>query len=496
MGGDKRDGAGVMRQPRPLLASPLLAACLPGLAGGVFCNSNQSAQYIRSFDRNSALDGADIAYYNMAGTVNLPAGLSFDLSNQTILQRATVRTLGNPVLGDRAYVSRNPVWVVPNMYAVYRRERWAVFTALQTIGATAVRRWPDGLPSLDLAGKRAAGYAGAPSRIIGADAYAAAIAAGADPARARAAGAAAGLDARPFPSASRLEGSSCFFAWRHGAAFRCGPRFAVALAGRLVWARQDISGGASGACTYNQQGHDLRNQAGVPVDVTLRALGYSGECSVNYYPAPGLVFTLAFEMATALRFRTRVRDGKDGDGRFTDGRRTHLDLPRTWRFGFGWQLTPELRASLGLNAYLEHGARMDMLDDPAAGIDSRSGYGNTWEGSAALEYRVAPRWLLSLGVNADRIGQRPRAILDTGLAGAHADYVSLGAGFRYQPADRLRFNAGVACTGFAHRLRNADAGDRALQSAYAAAGPGIHPLKEYDKRYLILALGVEYHLPS
>jgi hypothetical protein len=106
---------------------PAILACLPIRAGGVFCSSNQSAEYIPSFDRNSAIDDADIAYYNMPGTVFLRPGLSFNLSNQTILQRATVRTLGNPVLGDRTYVSHDPVWLVPNVYGVWRGGGRALF---------------------------------------------------------------------------------------------------------------------------------------------------------------------------------------------------------------------------------------------------------------------------------------------------------------------------------------------------------------------------------
>jgi len=472
-------------------------AWLPVHAGGVFYSSNQSAEYIRSFDRNSAIDAADIAYYNMAGTVNLRPGLSLDLSNQTILQWATVRTLGNPVLGDRNYESRNPSWFVPNLYAVYRKDRWAVFTTLETIGASAVRRWRDGLPNLDLAGKQAAGYGGAYSGLIGADAYAAALAAGASPAQAQAAQAAAGLDASNFPSSSWLKGTSWFLAWRHGCACRLSPRFALALAGRLVYARQDILGGANGACTYVQYGHDLRNQSPTLIDVSARAVGYSGELGFDLYPAPGLVLSLTFEMATGLRFRTAVNGGADGGGRFVDGQRAHLDLPRTWRFGLGWQLTPKLRASLGLDAYLEHSARMDLLDDPAAQIDSRRDYRNTCEQTAAVEYQAGPRWLLSLGVNVNQIGQRRSATLDISLPGAHANYLSLGTGFRYQASRRLRLNAGVACTGFAHRYQNADVeGDQALQARFKANGVAISPRKEYDKRYLILALGLEYHLPD
>jgi long-subunit fatty acid transport protein len=200
-------------------------------------------------------------------------------------------------------------------------------------------------------------------------------------------------------------------------------------------------------------------------------------------------------MGTPLCFRTAVRGGADGGGRFQDGQRSRLDLPRTWRLGAGWQFTPSLRGSLGLNAYLEHSARMDMLDDPAAGIDSRRDYRNTWEESAALEYRLDPRWLLSLGVNVNQIGQRRRATLDISLPGAHSDYLSLGTGFQCQVSDRLRLNAGVAGTGFVHRYQNADQGDQALQAAFAASGAAVSPRKEYDKRYLILAFGIDYHLP-
>jgi long-subunit fatty acid transport protein len=468
----------------------------PGHGGGVFYNSNLSAEYIRSFDRNSAIDDADCVAYNMAGTVRLRPGLSFNVSNQSILQRATVRTQGNPVLGDRTYTSRNPVWLVPNIYVAYRKGRWAVFTALETMGATAVRRWRDGLPSLDLAGKQAAGYGGAASGLIGADAYVAAASAGAGPAQAQAAEVAARLDPTPFPSSSWLKGSSRWMAWRHGAAYRFGPRLALAVAGRLVWACQDVTGGAAGASTYNQYGHDLRARSVTLVDVSSRAVGYSGEIGINLYPNPDLVLDLGFEMATALRFRTSVRGGADGAGRFVDGQEARLDLPRTWRLGLGWQLTPKLRASLGLNAYLEHAARMGLLDDPTDRIVARRDYRNTYEQAAALEYQLDPRWLLSVGVNVNQIGQRRSATLDISLPGAHNNYLSLGTGFRYQASDRLRFNLGVACTGFAHHYRNADVqGDQALQAGFQAQGVAISPAKAYDKRYLILAVGLDYHLP-
>lgn len=483
---------------RGLIASALaFAAVLPGHAGGVFINSNQSADYIRSFERNSALDGADIAYYNLAGTVRLRPGWTVNASNQILFQRATVRTLDNPVLGGRTYVSDNPIWVVPNVYAVYRQGDWAAFTSLQSIGATAVRHWPGGLPNLDLAAKRAAGYGGATSQLIGADAYAAVLAAGGTPEQAQAAATAAGLDPGPFPCRSWARGTCTFLAWRHGAAVRLTPWLSAGLAGRLVYARQDLRGEAVGTCTYNQAGHDRREEDHLPFDATNRALGYSGEAGVDLFPAEGWVVSLTYEMATGLGFRTTVRGGQDGGGRFVDGRRARLDLPQAWRLGLGWQVSPRWRLALGLNAYLEHRAAMDLLDDPDAGIVAHRDYRNTWEEAIALECRLDPRWLLSAGANVNQIGQARAATLDVSLPGAHADYLSFGAGFRYEPTDRWRFTAGVSWTGFARKLRWADRlGDQPLQERLAAAGVAAAPRKEYDKQYLIVAFGVEFHLPG
>jgi hypothetical protein len=472
----------------------LLGALHPLAAGGVFYNSNQSAEYLRTFERNSAVDGADLVYYNMAGAVRLPEGLTLNLSNQTIFQRATVATLGNPVLGDRTYRSTNPAWVVPNLYGAYRTGRVALFMGLETIGATAIRTWPSGLPNLDLLGRQRVGYGGAASMVMAGDAYAAALQAGRSPAQAQAAALAGGLDASTFEASSWLKGSSRFLAWRGGAACQVSPAWSLALALRVVAARQELAGQVDAQATYNQAGHDLRQQARLLLHRVDRATGGSGELSLNAYPAPGVVFSFTFEMATPLTFRTAVQDGQDGGGLIPDGKRARLDLPMALRSGLGWQATPRLRASLGVNAYLEQSADLSMLRDPANATDPARDYGNTFEEGLALEYRLTPAWLVSGGLNFNQIGQRRGATLDLSLPGAHEDYVSVGAGFRYALSRRFQVNVGLAHTRFRHPFEHADVlGDQALQARFADLGQAIQPRKRYDKRFVILALGLECH---
>ena len=477
-----------------LVTALVLGAQHLALAGGIFYNSNQSAEYLRTFDRNSALDNADIVYYNMAATPMLKRGWTFNLSNQMIFQKATVSTIENPVLGEKSYKSSNPALLVPNAYAAYKKDDWAMFLGLETIGATAMRAWNGGLPTLDLLGKQLAGYGQtSTSGVIGGDAYANAIAQGATPAQAQAAATTAGLSPQYFPSSSTLKGASYYLAFRAGGAIQFDPDFAMAMALRFVTARQDVVGSADGYCTYDQDNHDLVNHARAVIDASSQARGLSLEWGMDYRPMPGVVLTVTYEMATKLDFKTTVHDGKDGDGLFVNGSKARLDLPQTLRLGVGWQLSPTTRLSAGLNAYLESRADLAMLNNPPYGIQAAKAYRNTYEESVSLERQLNPKWLVSFGLNLNQIGQRRDATLDTSLPGAHANYLSEGAGCQYRYSERLKLNVGLGHTAFIHPYRNADAGDDQVQAAFAGQGSLVTPEKDYNKSYLILAVGLDYH---
>lgn len=480
---------------RGLLYSSLILGLMPpAAAGGIFYNSNQSAEYIRMFDRNSAIDNADIVYYNMAGTTRLKDGWTFNFSDQMIFQKATVRTIGNPAVGDKTYTSDNPVLIVPNFYLAYKKDTWAAFLGVETLGATAIREWKGGLPTLDLMGKQLAGYGQTEySQVIGADAIASALAGGATPTQAQAAGLAAGLGTAHFPSNSYLKGSSAYIAVRVGGAIQVNPKFSVAAAGRFVTSQQATVGSVDGYCTYNQFNHDLRTHNRLVIDKVDKATGFSAEFGFNYYPNDKAVLNLTYEMGTSLNFKTTVHDGKDGGGLFKDGAKAHLDLPQVVRLGFGYQLTPALRLSMGANAYLEKNVDFSALDNAQFGIKASEAYRNTYEESAAFEYQINPKWLVSFGVNLNQIGQRHESTMDISVPGAHANYMSEGVGFQYAATSRMKINVGLAHTAFQNKYKNADAGDRQLAASYASQGITISPTKEYNKEYYILAIGVDFH---
>jgi|GEM_PF-752294 hypothetical protein len=481
---------------RGILATSLVLCALPpALAGGIFQNSNESAEYIRTFDRNSAIDNADIVYYNMAGTPRLKDGWTFNASNQTLFQWATVDSINNPVVGDKHYKSDNPVWFLPNFYAAYKQNNWAGFLALQTIGATAIRSWTGGLPTLDLMGKQMAGYGSTTnSNIIAGNAYGQAISNGMSPAQAQQAAVAAGLSSQYYPSSSFVKGSSYYLALRGGGALQVNPSFAMAGAVRLVTSEMHSVASVQGACTYDQDGNNLTTQKQASADVLDKAVGASLEVGFDYDPTPQTVINFTYEMNTKLNFHRSVKDGQTLNGTFVDGQHNRLDLPQVVRIGLGYQATPAMRLSFGFNDYLENKVDYAMLNDPAFNINASEMYKNTVEEQAAIEYRVNAKWLLSFGVNFNQIGQTRAATVDTSVPGAHANYLSEGLGFEYSVSDRAKFNFALGHTGFQHVYQNADAGDQAIQAAYAAQGVSVSPTKEYNKEYIIVAIGVDYHL--
>ncbi|HPP94052.1 MAG TPA: hypothetical protein PKX79_01570 [Spirochaetota bacterium] len=416
------------------VAAMLLCAVSPLMAGGIFYNSNQSAEYFRTFARNAATDNADIVYYNMAGTVKMEDGLYVNASNQFFLQKATVETQNNLLLGEKTYTSDNPVFFCPNLYVLYKQSNWSIFTGLETIGATAIREWKDGLPTLDLLSLQSGGSGN-----------------------------------------SYLKGSSYYFAWRVGGAYQMNDLFSVAVAGRVVTSQQAVEGYIDTAYGKTE------------FDYTDKALGYSGEIGFDLFPMKNLVLSLTYEMATPLKFERNINDGKDMGGQFKDGEKKNLDLPQALRFGVSYNVTEAFRVEFNFDTYFEKYVNFNRLDDPVAGIDADDAYENTYAQGLAFEYKFNEMFLASIGFNLTQIGQKKSSTVDISIPGGHADYWSVGIGGQVTPIKDLKINMAVEYTGFQKTYSNSDFYDKQVYSL-----TGTMPSKKYNKEYINMAIGVEY----
>ena len=121
-----------------LFALGFMLPSTAAFAGSIDYLSNQSAEYLTTFNRNAATDAADAAVYNPAGLVFLPKdGLYVNASVQYIAQPYREHFTG-------VRYEQNEPAILPNLYAVYKKDILAAFLAVNVTGGCGRVKWTDG----------------------------------------------------------------------------------------------------------------------------------------------------------------------------------------------------------------------------------------------------------------------------------------------------------------------------------------------------------------
>ena len=74
-----------------MISALLLLFAIQVFGGGMVTNSNQSAEYMRTMNRNASLE-LDAVYFNPAAVAGFGDGMHLYVSNQTILQTRTIES--------------------------------------------------------------------------------------------------------------------------------------------------------------------------------------------------------------------------------------------------------------------------------------------------------------------------------------------------------------------------------------------------------------------
>jgi len=118
------------------------------MAGGIVTNTNQSAAYMRTLNRNASTD-VDAVYFNPAGLTRLEDGLHLSLSNQSIFQTKTV-TNSYQFLNTDEFVGDVKALLFPNFYLAYKTGKLAFSAGFEPIGGGGSANFEKGLPSFEL----------------------------------------------------------------------------------------------------------------------------------------------------------------------------------------------------------------------------------------------------------------------------------------------------------------------------------------------------------
>ncbi|HMM12408.1 MAG TPA: hypothetical protein PKE03_09980 [Bacteroidales bacterium] len=127
----------------------LLFSAMAGvvLAGGIVTNTNQSASFLRNPARGGLL-GIESAYYNPAGMTKLNDGFHLSLSNQFIFQDRKIKT-SLAGLNRNEFSGEVTVPLFPSVYAVFKKNKFAVSLGFNPIGGGGEAFYPNGLPSFE-----------------------------------------------------------------------------------------------------------------------------------------------------------------------------------------------------------------------------------------------------------------------------------------------------------------------------------------------------------
>ena len=134
----------------------LLAVFTAGNVNGQIDNlANLSPDYVRTGARNAATDAADAAVYNPAGLNQLEEGIHLSIGNQSLFRKPSHEYDLGLGEGRKKYTQDGADWLLPNIYAAWRKKNLAVYGGYYISGGGATANYTSGSINTDLIGMMA-----------------------------------------------------------------------------------------------------------------------------------------------------------------------------------------------------------------------------------------------------------------------------------------------------------------------------------------------------
>ena len=112
--------------------------------------SNLSAEWMRTSARNAATDATDIVVYNPAGLTTMENGLHINIGNQSLFRNPSHRYDFGMGEGEREFQQDGADAFLPNLYAAYKSNSWALFGGMFVSGGGATINYPNGSITTDM----------------------------------------------------------------------------------------------------------------------------------------------------------------------------------------------------------------------------------------------------------------------------------------------------------------------------------------------------------
>jgi len=326
---------------KSLVAAILVLCVVPMAFPTLVTNMNQSTLYLRLLSRNASTD-IDAVYYNPAGLIRMKDGWHISLYNQTVFQKKTVVN-EFPLLNNHSYDGKVNVPFYPDVFAVYKKGRFALSFGFGPSAGGGSADYSRGLPSFEQP------FSTLPALITG-----------------------LGLPTTKYSVDIAFKGSSVYYGFQLNVSCAVNDIVSAGIGVRYVSAVNTYEGSIKNVMI--NPAHPLLNPTAqmLPAVQVFTALGQPGYAalvsdkfvdakqtgsaftpllSLNIAPLEGLNIGLKYEFKTSLEM---VNDTtKDDTGLFPNGAKTHADIPGFLSLGVECAVLPQLRATVSYNLFFD-----------------------------------------------------------------------------------------------------------------------------------------------
>ncbi|THB75351.1 MAG: hypothetical protein D3926_20435 [Desulfobacteraceae bacterium] len=414
-------------------------------AGGADNKTNWSAEYIGILNRNAAIDAADIVMYNPAGVMEMENGLTANLSAHYI-----AKDYNNEING--VDFDQDEPSVVPGLYTVYKKEKWAAFLGVTNVLGGGVVDFEHGNATTNLVGVQLIGGANA---LLGA----------------------AGVPSTFWYngiSSQWLEAEHTGLALTTGAAFEVTDTLSVSLGLRYMKSEREMEGDVTIAAANPFPAPGVNDPTTASVAFEEEATGFGGVVGINWRPNDRVNVGIHYDSEIELDYdQTVVRDthGILPALGISQGGERNRNLPAVLAGGVSYWINDSLRMETNLTYYLNNAA--NLKDIPGTPRDE-SALDNGFDVGIGFEYKISDALSATCGylyteTGVDAVNMTPEL--------PELDAHSIGAGLTWQFNDRLTLTCGLGHVFY-------------IDDSYLSAATGA--TINYEKDITFVAFGAEY----
>ncbi len=425
---------------KKLIAGIAISAALAAsaFASGVENKTNLSTGYLRNPSRNTENERPEAAFYNIAGTAFLKDGLWVGGGNQFVFKEYKNKLDTNNAyrsygIFDYESSDDTTVWLYPDLNAVYKKGKWAIFTNFGVYAGGGALEYSEGTTATSLMFLK-----GASQMKAGADQYSALAATAAKAGESKSANEYAknaenyGKLAKAsiaMASNHTLDVTSITYGIQLGAAYLVTDWLSLSAAYRYTIGSQDMTLKCSNLSFWLMNGSK---------EISYEAKGYGQSMVFGIHAKPPVVpkLDLSAQYQTLSRIDYDVSNVKGNIAQYyniTDSSEFRTDLPAVLNLGAGYHIFDNLYVSTSFNYYFNNFAKQNS-------ILGETDYDNSWEIALGVDYRFCKYAGASLGASYGKQG-----ITDTSNSTFNPvlNNFVIGGGFEIYPTEQLTLS--LAC---------------------------------------------------